>query len=81
MSEKLPIVAETVLKGTYMGDSLDSFESEIEAKEAHNQLVQLWTSFGMKARKCILNSTKVLVPFRRRTELKSKNCQMNCPVE
>ena len=60
MSEKLPIAAETVLKGTYMDDSLDSFETESEAKEAHNQLVQLWSSCGMKARKWISNSTKVL---------------------
>ena len=60
MSEKLPIAAETVLKGTYMDASLDSFETESEAKEAHNQLVQLWSSCGMKARKWISNSTKVL---------------------
>ena len=59
MSEKLPKSAETVLKGTYMDASLASFKTESEAKEAHNQLVKLWSSCRMKARKWISNSTKV----------------------
>ena len=57
VSLHIPIAAETVLKGTYKDDSLDSFETESGAKEAQNQLVQLWSSCGMKSRKWISNLT------------------------
>ena len=55
-----PIAAETVLKSTYMDDSIDSVETEEEGIELYRQLDALWSSAGMQARKWISNSPKVI---------------------
>ena len=55
-----PMAAETVLKSTYMDDSIDSVESEEEGIELYRQLDALWNLAGMQARKWISNSPKVV---------------------
>ena len=52
--------AETVLKSTYMDDSMDSVPSVKAAVELYSQLSQLWTSAGMYARKWLSNKPEVL---------------------
>ena len=55
-----PMAAETVLKSTYMDDSIDSVETEEEGIELYRQLEALWSLAGMQARKWISNSSKVV---------------------
>ena len=55
-----PMAAETVLKSTYMDDSIDSVETEEEGIELYRQLDALWSLAGMQARKWISNSPKVI---------------------
>jgi len=55
-----PMAAETVIKSTYMDDSMDSADSEDEAIELYKQLTELWGKAGMYARKWLSNSAKVL---------------------
>ena len=55
-----PMAADTVLKLTYMDDSIDSVESEEEGIELYRQLDALWNLAGMQARKWISNSPKVV---------------------
>ena len=43
--------AETVLKSTYMDDSMDSVPDKETGIELYEQLSQLWASAGMHARK------------------------------
>lgn len=59
-SEKYPNAAETVIKSTYMDDSLDSVPTEERGVDLYNQLSNLWLKAGMHARKWISNSVKVL---------------------
>ena len=59
-SEKFPMAAETVLRSTYMDDSMDSVMNDEEGIELHRQLSQLLTEAGMHARKWLSNSSKVL---------------------
>ncbi|XP_028413247.1 uncharacterized protein LOC114536094 [Dendronephthya gigantea] len=54
------MAAETVLKSTYMDDSIDSVDTEEEGIELYQQLDGLWSLEGMKARKWISNSSKVI---------------------
>ncbi|XP_071095649.1 uncharacterized protein [Haliotis cracherodii] len=56
----LPMAAETVIKSTYMDDSMDSVENVDEGIELYNQLTQLWSSASMHARKWLSNSLNVL---------------------
>ena len=76
-----PLAAETVLKSTYMDDSIDSVESKIEEEgiELYRQLNGLWSLAGMQARKWISNSPKVSVAATpeedRATELKLNDGQ------
>jgi ribonuclease HI len=56
----LPLAAETVLKSTYMDDSMDSVENESLGVELYQQLTQLWSGAGMHAKKWLSNSLKVL---------------------
>ena len=58
--DKFPMAAETVLRSTYMDDSMDSVMNEDEGIELHRQLSQLLTQAGMHARKWLSNSSKVL---------------------
>jgi hypothetical protein len=55
-----PMAAETVLKSTYMDDSMDSVLNDEQGIELYNQLSQLLGKTGMHARKWLSNSRVVL---------------------
>ena len=55
-----PRAAETVLKSTYMDDSMDSVKSDQEGIKLYHELMALWGKAGMHARKWLSNSEKVL---------------------
>ena len=55
-----PLAAETILKSTYMDDSMDSVADETRGVELYNQLSALWEKAGMHARKWLSNSTIVM---------------------
>ena len=57
---KFPAASQTVLKSTYMDDSLDSVENDRQGIELYEQLKELWELAGMKARKWISNSPDVM---------------------
>ena len=57
---EFPLAAETVLKSTYMDDSMDSSPDVKTAVELYRQLSQLWGSAGMYARKWLSNEPEVL---------------------
>jgi hypothetical protein len=58
--EEFPLASETVLKSTYMDDSMDSMPTEKSALELYEQLSELWLKAGMYARKWLSNSRTVL---------------------
>jgi hypothetical protein len=55
-----PMAAETVLKSTYMDNSMDSVLNDEQGIKLYNQLSQLWGKAGMHARKWLSNSLVVL---------------------
>ena len=55
-----PRAAETIIYSTYMDDSLDSVATVEEAIHLHHDLVKLWATAGMRARKWLSNSPEVL---------------------
>lgn len=55
-----PLAAETVLKSTYMDDSIDSVETVEDGIQLYKQLDNLWGKAGMQARKWISNSPEVV---------------------
>ena len=55
-----PLTAETILKSTYMDDSMDSVSDDQQGIELYRQLSQLWKGAGMHARKWLSNSPTVL---------------------
>lgn len=57
---EFPLAAETILKSTYMDDSMDSVPDVKTAIELYNQLSELWRSAGMYARKWLSNEPEVL---------------------
>ena len=57
---EFPVAAETILKSTYMDDSMDSVATEEQGIELQRQLSNLLTKAGMHARKWLSNSPKVL---------------------
>ena len=57
--ETYPMAAETVLKSTYMDDSIDSVETDEKGVELYQQLRDLWNLAGMQARKRISNSPAI----------------------
>lgn len=59
-ANEFPIAAETVLKSTYMDDSMDSVVNAEQGIELFQQLSQLWEKAGMHARKWLSNSPEVL---------------------
>ena len=63
------LATETVLKSTYMDDSIDSVENVDEGMELYRQLKALWGVADMQARKWISNSPKVIevIPTEERT--------------
>ena len=67
-----PLAAETVLKSTYMDDSIDSVETVQDGIQLYKKLDSLWGIAGMKARKWVSNSLEVVAATReadRATEL------------
>ena len=56
----VPRAAETVLKSTYMDDSMDSVVNEDAAIQLYKDLTMLWESAGMHPRKWISNSAEVM---------------------
>ena len=58
--DEFPMAAETVLKSTYMEDSMDSGVDESQGIKLHEELTQLWSKAGIQAHKWLSNSTKVL---------------------
>ena len=76
--EQFPKAAETVLKSTYMDDSIDSVETDVEGIELYQQLDALWKLAGMQARKWISNSPEFVAATPendRATELKLADSQ------
>ena len=57
---KFPMAAETILKSTYMDDSMDSVLSEEQGVRLYQELSSLLTHAGMHARKWLSNSYEVL---------------------
>ena len=55
-----PRAAETILKSTYMDDSMDSVMSEIEGINLYKQLSELLQKAGMHAHKWLSNSQAIL---------------------
>ena len=74
-----PMAAETVLKSTYMDDSMDSVETEDQGMTLYTELSTLLTKAGMHARKWLSNSSKVLKgipPQDRKSEVDLDNDQL-----
>lgn len=59
-SVEFPAAAETVLKSTYMDDSMDSVLTSREGIGLYTQLSALWKLAGMTTRKWLSNSEEVL---------------------
>ena len=55
-----PMAAETVLKSTYMDDSIDSVETVQDGIQLYKELDSLWGIAGMQARKWVSNSLEVV---------------------
>ena len=60
LSDSYPLAAETILKSTYMDDSMDSVMTEAKGIELYNELNAVWDRAGMHARKWLSNSETVL---------------------
>ena len=58
--DEFPMAAETVLRSTYMDDSMDSVVDKSQGIKLYEELNQLWSKAGMQAHKWLSNSTKVL---------------------
>ena len=58
--ELFPLAAETVLKSTYMDDSLDSAQNDDQGIRLYHELKDLWAKANMQARKWVSNSSKVM---------------------
>ena len=58
--DEFPMAAETVLKSTYMDDSMDSVVDKSQGIKLYEELNQLWFKAGIQAHKWLSNSTKVL---------------------
>ena len=60
LKDVYPLAAETVIKSTYMDDSMTSVIDVKSGIELHHQLTELWEKAGMHARKWMSNSMEVL---------------------
>ena len=54
------LASQTILKSTYMDDSIDSVKTIEDGIELYNQLSELWAKASMYARKWFSNSLEVL---------------------
>lgn len=59
-SHEFPVASETVMKSTYMDDSMDSVSTAEQGIELYHDLSELWKRAGMYARKWLSNSETVL---------------------
>lgn len=59
-ADEFPLAEETVLKSTYMDDSIDSVKDVETGIQLYHQLSELWQRAGMFARKWLSNSPEVL---------------------
>ena len=57
---EFPMAVDTVLKSTYMDDSMDSVMNDEQGVELYQQLSELWKKAGMHAHKWLSNSSAVL---------------------
>ena len=76
-----PLAAETIDKSTYMDDSMDSVQFEIQGTQLYHQLSALLSKAGMHARKWLSNSSKVLgeIPLEdRKAEVDLDRSQLPC---
>ena len=65
-----PLAAETVLKSTYMDDSIDSVECDEDGVHLYRELKELWGKANMKARKWVSNFAAVIAAkFQKKIEL------------
>ena len=55
-----PLGADAILHSTYMDDTMDSASGVETAVKLYQELEELWSSAGMKARKWLSNSSQVL---------------------
>ena len=58
--DRFLLAAETVLRSTYMDDSMDSVANEDQGIELHRQLTHLLRQADIHARKWLSNSPRVL---------------------
>jgi hypothetical protein len=54
------MAAESIIKSTYMDDTMDSVETEEQGRQLYRELSELWRLAGMNARKWMSNSIAVL---------------------
>ncbi|XP_064644712.1 uncharacterized protein LOC135498385 [Lineus longissimus] len=55
-----PLASETILKSTFMDDSMDSVLNDTEGVKLYQELAELWSRAGMYCRKWLSNSMTVL---------------------
>ena len=55
-----PRASETILKSTYMDDSMDSVLNKIEGINLYKELSELWKTAGMHTHKWLSNSSVVM---------------------
>ena len=58
--DEFPQAAKTILRSTYMDDSMDSVPDDAAGIKLYEELSKLWKKAGMRARKWLSNSQKVL---------------------
>ena len=58
--QRYPMASETILKSTYMDDSMDSVEDDNQGIQLYQQLSKLWEEAGMRTHKWLSNSEVVL---------------------
>ena len=54
------MASETILKSTYMDDSMDSVQNDMQGIQLYQQLSKLWEEAGMRTHKWLSNSEVVL---------------------
>ncbi|XP_067653340.1 uncharacterized protein [Haliotis asinina] len=59
-TDEHPLASETILKSTYMDDTIDSVQTVQEGIELYKDLRAVWNSAGMHARKWLSNSAELL---------------------
>ena len=58
--QSYPRASETILKSTYMDDSMDSVLNEVEGIKLYKELSELWKKVGMHTHKWLSNSSAVI---------------------